>query len=109
VPYRVLHIKNPGTKEERYKAHIVARGFSMKPGEDYFDTHTSFVVKSTTIWILLSLAATLGTIVELADMETAYLNAALHESIHAEQPPYFEVKDRAEYILLLNQALYRVP
>jgi hypothetical protein len=26
----VLHIKNPGTKEERYKAHIVARGFSMK-------------------------------------------------------------------------------
>jgi Reverse transcriptase (RNA-dependent DNA polymerase) len=44
----VLYIKNPGTKEERYKARIVARGFSIKPGEDYFDTHVS-VVKSTTI------------------------------------------------------------
>jgi hypothetical protein len=35
------------------------------------------------IQILLSLAAALGMIVELADVETAYLNAALHESIHA--------------------------
>jgi Reverse transcriptase (RNA-dependent DNA polymerase) len=104
----VLHIKNPSTKEERYKARIVARGFSMKPGEDYFDTHAS-VVKSTTIRILLSLAAALGMIVELADVETAYLNAPLHESIHAEQPPYFELKDRAEYVLLLKQALYGLP
>jgi Reverse transcriptase (RNA-dependent DNA polymerase) len=79
----VLHIKNPGTKEERYKAHVVVRGFS---GEDYFDTHAS-VVKSTTIRILLSLAAALGMIVELADVETAYLNTALHKFIHAEQPP----------------------
>jgi Reverse transcriptase (RNA-dependent DNA polymerase) len=97
----VLHIKNPGTKEERYKARIVARGFSMKPGEDYFETQAS-VVKSTTIRILLSLAAVLGMIVELADVETAYLNAALHEPIHAEQPPYFELKDRTKYLLLLK-------
>jgi Reverse transcriptase (RNA-dependent DNA polymerase) len=79
----VIHIRNPSTKEEQYKARIVARAFSMKPGEDYFNTHAS-VVKSTTIRILLSLAAVLGMIVELADVETAYLNAALHESIHAE-------------------------
>jgi Reverse transcriptase (RNA-dependent DNA polymerase) len=104
----VLHIKNPGTKEERYKARIVARGFSMKQGEDYFDTHAS-VVKSTTIRILLSLAAALGMIVELADVETAYLNPALHEPIHAEQPPYFELTDRTKYVLLLKQALYGLP
>jgi Reverse transcriptase (RNA-dependent DNA polymerase) len=59
-----------------------------------------------TIWILLSLAAVLGIIVELADVETAYLNMALCEFIHAEQPPSFELKDRAKYVLLLKQALY---
>jgi Reverse transcriptase (RNA-dependent DNA polymerase) len=96
------------TKEERYKARFVARGFSMKQGEGYFDTH-ALVVKSTTIRILLGLAAALGMIVELADMETVYLKAALHESIHAEQPPYFELKDHAKYILLLKQALYGLP
>jgi Reverse transcriptase (RNA-dependent DNA polymerase) len=91
-----------------YKARIVARGFSMKPGEDYFNTHTS-VVKSTTIQILLSLAAALGMIVELVDVETTYLNAALRESIHAEQPPYPELKDCTKYVLLLKQALYGLP
>jgi Reverse transcriptase (RNA-dependent DNA polymerase) len=58
----------------------------MKPGEYYFNTHAS-VIKSTTIWILLSLAAVLGMIIELADVETVYLNAALYKSIHVEQPP----------------------
>jgi hypothetical protein len=47
-------------------------------------------------------------IVELADVETTYLNAALHESIHAE-PPYFELKGHAKYVPLLNQALYGLP
>jgi hypothetical protein len=42
-------------------------------------------------------------------VETAYLNAALHESIHAEQPPYFELKDHTKYVLLLKQALYGLP
>jgi Reverse transcriptase (RNA-dependent DNA polymerase) len=77
----------------------------MKTAEDYCDTHT-FVVKSTTIRILLSLAASLGMIVELDDVETTYLNTALWEFVHVEQPPYFELKDRAKYVLLLNQALY---
>jgi Reverse transcriptase (RNA-dependent DNA polymerase) len=80
----------------------------MMQGEDYFETHAS-VVKSTTIRILLSLATALGMIVELADVETAYLNTVLHEPIHAEQPPYFELKDRAKYVLLLKQALYGLP
>jgi Reverse transcriptase (RNA-dependent DNA polymerase) len=87
----VLHIKNPSTKE-RYKAHIVTRGFSIKPGEDYFNNHT-FVVKSMTIRILLSFAVALRMIVELADVETRYLKAALRKSIHAEQPLCFKLKD----------------
>jgi Reverse transcriptase (RNA-dependent DNA polymerase) len=94
--------------KERYKARIAASGFSMKPGDDYFDTHAS-VVRSTTTRILLSLAAALGMIVELADVETTYLNAALCEFVHAEQPLYFEPKDHAKYVLLLNQALYGLP
>jgi Reverse transcriptase (RNA-dependent DNA polymerase) len=74
----------------------------MKQGKDYFDIHAS-VVKSTIIRILLSLAAALGMIVELADVETAYLNTALRKFIHTKQPLYFELKDCMKYVLLLKQ------
>jgi hypothetical protein len=55
----VLHIKNPGTDQERYTAHVVTR---------------ASVVKFTMIWILWSLAAALGTIVELANVVWNLLN-----------------------------------
>jgi Reverse transcriptase (RNA-dependent DNA polymerase) len=48
-------------------------------------------------------------IVELANVKTIYLNTAFHKFIHTEQPLYFELKDHAKYVLLLNEALYRLP
>jgi histone deacetylase 1/2 len=44
---------------EWYKAHLVAKGFKQRYGLDYEDTF-SYVVKPTTIHLLLSLALTKG-------------------------------------------------
>ena len=44
---------------ERYKARLVAKDYTQKEGEDFFDTYSS-VARLTTMRILLSLAASSG-------------------------------------------------
>ena len=44
---------------ERYKAHLVANGFTQTEGIDFFETF-SLVVKFVTVKILLALAAISG-------------------------------------------------
>ena len=40
----------------KYKAHIIARGFSQIPGQDFTDTFLS-IAKLTTLWTLISIIA----------------------------------------------------
>jgi hypothetical protein len=40
----------------RYKAQLVARGFTQEPGIDYIETYAS-IVKFSTIRVILALAA----------------------------------------------------
>ena len=47
---------------EKYRARLVAKGYTQKECEDYFDTY-SLVARLTTIHVLLSLAASHGLLV----------------------------------------------
>jgi len=47
---------------EKYKARLVAKSYTQKEGENFFDTY-SHVARLTTIRALLSLAASYGLIV----------------------------------------------
>ncbi|XP_073831708.1 uncharacterized protein [Musca autumnalis] len=83
----------------RFKARLVAQGFSQKYGVDYDEvfapvaTHTSFR-------ILLSIAGKENLIVNHLDVKTAFLNGKLTETIYMQQPPGF--KNENEELELLN-------
>ena len=84
-------LKEDGTID-RYKARLVARGFSQIPGLDFGETF-SLVIKHTTIRLIFSLAVTLGWKMRQLDVKNAFLHGVLKEEIFMEQPPGFINKD----------------
>jgi hypothetical protein len=63
----------PDSTIEKYKACLVAKGYTQKEGKDFFDTYSP-VARLTTIRVLLSLATSHGLIIHQMDVNTAFLN-----------------------------------
>src|ERR1041385_7826172 len=97
-------LKPDGTIE-KYKAQLVAKGYTQREGEDYFDTY-SHVSRLTTIRVLLSLAASYGLIVHQMDVKTRFLNGELEEEIYMDQPDGFVVKGEERKVCKLLKSLY---
>lgn len=68
---------------EKYKARLVANGFTQKEGEDFFDTYSP-VARIATIRVLLALAASYGLQIHQMDVKTTYLYGELEEEIYIE-------------------------
>jgi hypothetical protein len=77
----------------RYKARLVAQGFSQVPGVDYFDTYAP-VARLASIRTVLALAAEEDLELGQIDIKGAYLNGELtdDEIIYMRQPPGYAVK-----------------
>ena len=86
--------KNTDGTVDRYKASLVARGFSQKYGRDY-DQVLAPVVRQTTIKTFLALAGKYNLVIKHFDAKTAFLNGELKEIIYMEQPEGYE-KERQE-------------
>ena len=73
VGYKWVFIRKRNEKNEivRYKARLVAQGFSQRPGIDYEETYSP-VVDATTFRYLISLIIQEGIDVLLMDVVTAY-------------------------------------
>jgi hypothetical protein len=54
-------LRSDGTID-KYKTMLMAKGYTQKEGEDFFDTYSS-VARLTTIRVLLSLAASHGLLI----------------------------------------------
>lgn len=86
----------------RYKARLVAQGFSQKFGQDYNEVFAP-VARAPTIRLLLSLAGKRNLIVKQFDVKTAFLNGELEEEIYMCQPPGFKNGDK---VFRLRKSLY---
>lgn len=89
---------------QRYKARLVAQGFSQKFGTDYNDIFAP-VVRQATFRTLLAVAAKEKLLVEHLDAKTAFLNGILTETIYMKQPPGF-VSNDPNKVCLLKRSIY---
>jgi hypothetical protein len=58
---------------DKYKVRFVAKGYTQKEGEYFFDTYSP-VIRLTTIRVLLSLATSHGILIHQMDVKTTFLN-----------------------------------
>ena len=89
---------------ERYKAHLVAKGFTQTLSVDYTETFMP-TEKLNTIRILLSLAINLDWPINQLDVKNAFLNGTLEEEVYMDLPPCFEKGDRRK-TRKLKKSLY---
>jgi len=100
----VLRIKHgPDGQVQKYKAHIVAQGFTQVEGLDYNQTFAP-VVKLSTFRAILAIAVQQNLTIHQMDVKVAYLNGKLKEEIYMEAPPGLEIPEGM--VLRLNQAVY---
>lgn len=64
------------------------------------------MVKPTTVRIILTIAATLNWPVHQLDINNAFLNGHLHETVYMRKPQGFEDQNRPNYVCKLHKALY---
>lgn len=87
---------------DKYKARLVARGFSQSAGFDYNETYAP-TLKLTTLRILLSIAIQNDMNIHQMDVKGAFLNGELSENIYMELPEGFKNGNK---VCKLNKALY---
>jgi len=92
---------------EKYKARLVARGFTQIYGIDYYETYAP-VARFTSFRLLIAMANRNGWPLDTFDFDSAYLNSVLsdEEEIYLEQPKGYPKGDPKKYVLRLRKALY---
>jgi hypothetical protein len=83
----------------------VAKGFTQREGEDFFDTY-SHVARITTIRVLLALAASHGQHIHQMDVSMAFLYGELDEEIYMEQPDGYKIPGQKNKVYKLIKSLY---
>ncbi|RVW92501.1 Retrovirus-related Pol polyprotein from transposon TNT 1-94 [Vitis vinifera] len=81
----------------RYKARLIAKGFTQKEGIDYKETFSPVSSKDS-FRIIMALVAHYDLELHQMDVKTAFLNGNIDETIYMVQPENFESNDSKQLI-----------
>jgi hypothetical protein len=92
---------------KKYKARLVARGFTQIHGVNFTLMYTP-VARMSSFRLVLALAACNGWPVDAFNFDSAFLNGVLgdNEVVYLEQPADQATANRKEYVFRLQKALY---
>ena len=90
---------------DRYKARLVAQGFSQVPGLDFNETYSP-TIQLTSIRLILALACRYDLELRQIDVKGAYLNRKLKEDVYMKQPEGYIEKGKEHMVCKLNKGVY---
>ncbi|KAI5318095.1 hypothetical protein L3X38_037803 [Prunus dulcis] len=97
--------KNADGTISRYKARLVAQGFSQEYGLDSEETFSP-VVRHTTVRLILGLAVNFQWELRQLDVKNAFLHGELQEEVFMKQPQGFVDSQYPNHVCKLQKSLY---
>ena len=102
----VLKVKRKANGEiDRYKARLVAQGYSQTYGIDYEEVFSP-VARYSSIRTLLALANAHDLEIHQMDVTTAFLNGTLEHDIYMKQPEGFVDPEHPNHVCKLKRSIY---
>ncbi|CAJ2662215.1 unnamed protein product [Trifolium pratense] len=97
--------RDPNGKIERYKAILVAKGYSQREGIDYKETFSPVSTKDA-FRVVMALVAHFDLELHHMDVKTAFLNGELAEDVYMFQPEGFAEAGKEHLVCKLNKSIY---
>ena len=97
--------RNSDGSINKYKSHLVAKGYVQRYGIDYEEVFAP-VARIDTIRLLINLTATNGWEIHHLDVKIAFLHGELKYIVYVSQPEGFEVKGSEVKVYKLKKGLY---
>jgi len=90
---------------ERYRARLVAKGFTHKDGIDYKETFSP-ISKKYSFRIIMALVSHYDLELHQMDVKTAFVNGDLEEDVYMDQPVGFAEEGKEHMVCKLKRSIY---